>query len=42
MVHDAALFAEWDVDYVKLDGCYSNHKDMDEGNCIICLFNINL
>jgi len=29
---DAATFASWDVDYVKLDGCYSHPVDMDRGN----------
>lgn len=29
---DAKTFAEWDVDYVKFDGCYSDLKDMDKGN----------
>jgi hypothetical protein len=28
---DAELFAKWDVDYVKLDGCYSLPSDMDYG-----------
>jgi alpha-N-acetylgalactosaminidase len=28
---DAALFASWEVDYVKLDGCYSLPQDMDQG-----------
>jgi len=28
---DANTFAEWDVDYVKLDGCYSLPTDMDRG-----------
>jgi len=28
---DANTFAEWDVDYVKLDGCYSHPVDMDQG-----------
>lgn len=28
---DAKTFAEWGVDYVKLDGCYSNVRLMDEG-----------
>ncbi|RLU17408.1 hypothetical protein DMN91_009643 [Ooceraea biroi] len=28
---DAATFASWDVDYVKLDGCYSHPVDMDRG-----------
>lgn len=31
MENDAALFASWNVDYVKLDGCYSNHREMDQG-----------
>ncbi|XP_055836467.1 alpha-N-acetylgalactosaminidase [Episyrphus balteatus] len=28
---DADLFADWNVDYVKLDGCYSLPLDMDVG-----------
>jgi len=28
---DAFTFAEWNVDFVKLDGCYSLPKDMDQG-----------
>lgn len=28
---DAATFASWNVDYVKLDGCYSEIDDMDFG-----------
>ncbi|PSN57510.1 hypothetical protein C0J52_01592 [Blattella germanica] len=28
---DAQTFASWDVDYVKLDGCYSHPRDMDRG-----------
>ncbi|GLG93367.1 hypothetical protein R5R35_013776 [Gryllus longicercus] len=28
---DAQTFADWDVDYVKLDGCYSHPRDMDRG-----------
>lgn len=28
---DALTFAEWGVDYVKLDGCYSLPSDMDRG-----------
>lgn len=28
---DAATFASWDVDYVKLDGCYALPQDMDQG-----------
>lgn len=30
---DADTFAEWGVDYVKLDGCYADPKDMDQGGC---------
>ena len=34
---DAQTFADWKVDYVKLDGCYSLPSDMDKGgsHCII-------
>lgn len=28
---DAQTFAEWGVDYVKLDGCYADIKQMDTG-----------
>uniref|UniRef100_T1GXA4 Alpha-galactosidase n=1 Tax=Megaselia scalaris TaxID=36166 RepID=T1GXA4_MEGSC len=28
---DAQTFAEWEVDYVKLDGCYADPKTMDKG-----------
>uniref|UniRef100_T1GT70 Alpha-galactosidase n=1 Tax=Megaselia scalaris TaxID=36166 RepID=T1GT70_MEGSC len=28
---DAQTFAEWEVDYVKLDGCYANYETMDKG-----------
>lgn len=28
---DTQTFAEWDVDYVKLDGCYADIDDMDTG-----------
>lgn len=28
---DAQTFAEWDVDYVKLDGCNAEPKTMDDG-----------
>ena len=28
---DANTFADWEVDYVKLDGCYSHPTDMDKG-----------
>lgn len=29
---DAQTFADWQVDYVKLDGCYSFPSQMDKGN----------
>ena len=28
---DAKTFAEWGVDYVKLDGCYADPSEMDKG-----------
>lgn len=28
---DAQTFADWDVDYVKLDGCYADINAMDQG-----------
>ncbi|XP_030379086.1 alpha-N-acetylgalactosaminidase [Scaptodrosophila lebanonensis] len=31
MALDAETFANWDVDYVKLDGCYANISDMAAG-----------
>lgn len=31
MKEDAELFASWGVDYVKLDGCYSDIWQMEEG-----------
>ena len=31
METDAQTFAEWGVDYVKLDGCYSEPSTMDAG-----------
>ncbi|KAL0279663.1 UNVERIFIED_CONTAM: hypothetical protein PYX00_001167 [Menopon gallinae] len=31
MAVDSGLFAYWEVDYVKLDGCYSDPFDMDMG-----------
>ncbi|XP_075151707.1 alpha-N-acetylgalactosaminidase isoform X1 [Haematobia irritans] len=30
-ISDAQQFAEWGVDYVKLDGCYAFPEDMDKG-----------
>lgn len=29
--NDANTFASWDVDFVKLDGCYSHPLEMDNG-----------
>lgn len=31
---DALTFSSWDVDYVKLDGCYSHPSEMDRGTII--------
>uniref|UniRef100_A0A1B0AF32 Alpha-galactosidase n=1 Tax=Glossina pallidipes TaxID=7398 RepID=A0A1B0AF32_GLOPL len=31
MALDAQSFADWDVDYVKLDGCYADINAMDKG-----------
>ncbi|XP_072945315.1 alpha-N-acetylgalactosaminidase isoform X2 [Epargyreus clarus] len=31
LAEDAATFASWGVDYVKLDGCYALPADMDQG-----------
>ena len=31
---DAETFASWNVDYVKLDGCYSHPRDMDRGQIV--------
>jgi hypothetical protein len=28
---DAETFADWTVDYVKLDGCYADVHQMDDG-----------
>lgn len=28
---DAQTFAEWEVDYLKLDGCYSDGENREEG-----------
>lgn len=35
---DANTFADWNVDYVKLDGCYSHPVDMDRGQLAIQYF----
>lgn len=41
---DAKQFAEWEVDYVKLDGCYSDVRDMDRGekniNMHVCIMQV--
>ena len=36
---DAQTFADWEVDYVKLDGCYSDPADMDTG---LQIYSINM
>lgn len=28
---DAQTFADWEVDYIKLDGCYQDPETMNEG-----------
>lgn len=28
---DAKTFAEWEVDYIKVDGCYADVEDMNQG-----------
>ena len=28
---DAQTYADWDIDFVKFDGCYAHPKDMDQG-----------
>lgn len=35
MEEDAQSFADWGVDYVKLDGCYSNIWEMETGKTAI-------
>jgi hypothetical protein len=35
---DAETFAEWQVDYVKLDGCYSFPSQMDKGRLLYLVF----
>ena len=32
MQMDAETFASWGVDYLKLDGCWSDPHEMDDGN----------
>ena len=34
---DAQTFAEWQVDYVKLDGCYSFPSQMDKGRLLFSI-----
>ena len=31
---DAQTFADWGVDYLKLDGCNSNPNQFDDGECV--------
>lgn len=38
---DAATFASWDVDYVKLDGCYAHPTEMDRGTVMCFSWIIN-
>lgn len=34
---DVQIFVDWGVDFLKLDGCYSNIEDMIFGNfCFYC------
>lgn len=37
---DVQTFAEWDVDYIKLDGCYVDISKMDTGDfhCSLKMF----
>lgn len=37
METDAQTFADWGVDLLKLDGCYSNIEDMTSGNSCFLL-----
>lgn len=30
---DAQTFADWEVDLLKFDGCYSDPRDMQYGEC---------
>lgn len=39
---DANTFAEWGVDYLKLDACYADIHVMNEGNCDKLQIMINL
>lgn len=34
---DAQTFADWGVDYLKLDGCYSTGEDLQEGMYVLLL-----
>jgi hypothetical protein len=35
---DAQTFADWTVDYVKLDGCYADVHQMDEGYPLMSMY----
>lgn len=37
MEEDAQSFADWGVDYVKLDGCYSDIWEMETGETQLLL-----
>lgn len=30
-LEDAQTFAEWGVDYIKVDGCFVGEKDLNKG-----------
>jgi hypothetical protein len=35
---DAQTFADWTVDYVKLDGCYADVHQMDDGYPLMSMY----
>ena len=39
---DAQTFADWGVDYLKLDGCYSEPKQYDDGEIEVYMYSIFL
>lgn len=32
---DIETFVEWEIDYLKLDGCYIEPKEMDDGKGVL-------
>ena len=38
---DAQTFADWGVDYLKLDGCYSKPAQYDDGKHLFVFVNPN-